>query len=351
MAHPSIQLVHADVSGQDDNLGDSALRRAYLEALAGPNRRFHLVGRVQSSDYRTGFVLSGDDIWYATREQWLASQDFRVPPVHVFNAGEIDLTGQAVYPTPRRSKELAAVQSAGGVLIAAGIGVKDARTARNVDFSESLRAADVVSWRDDGSQQAAGFGEVNPDWAFALGSTTAEWSPVESREFIAVTMRFDRPYPSSDWMAAVRELARTTSTRIVTTAQVGRDAPRAVRLAVDLGAEYCGASSFAHDVLNDHVRALYRRSLAAISDRAHGLIIGATEGALPIGSGSEPQKIRRLLDTVQLGTLVGHQDSLREYVEQVPVHIDGLAPAIDDARNRLSQLTTRIQAIVGSLAS
>ncbi|WP_242497611.1 polysaccharide pyruvyl transferase family protein [Microbacterium protaetiae] len=349
MDDQTTQQIHADISGQDDNLGDSALRRGYLSAIAGAGRRFHVVGRMQTSDYLSGLALSEQHIWYADRDTWVRSVDAKSKIIHVFNAGEIDLAGVVRYPTPRRADELAAAKDSGGVVIAAGIGLKDPRLARSIEFRSSFLNADVVSWRDAGSQQAAGFGEVNPDWAFMLGSKTADWRSVGARSYIAVTLRFDRPYPDSRWIAAVKSLANATSTRIVTLAQVSRDAPRAVQLAVDLGGEYLAPRSLAHDVLEAHVRGIYQQSLAVVSDRAHGLIIGATEGAYPIGSGADPGKIVRLLDAVGLGTLIGHFDQLQDFGEQLPTRLRDLAPAVDEARARLARLTLRIQAVLGSV--
>ncbi len=349
MADELTQLVHVHLAGQDDNLGDSVLRRGYLDALRGPNRRFRLLGHGQTSDYLAGLALTEADEWFESRSQWLESPGAASAPVHAFNAGEINPAG-STYPTDRRAQELAATRNAGGVAVIAGIGLKDTEQSRSVKFLAPFRDADIVSWRDSGSQAAAGFGEVNPDWAFALGTSTSEWHPVASRKLIAVTLRFDRAYPDATWMAAVQRLAKQTSTQIVTVAQVARDAPRAVRLAADLGGVYLGAPSFAHDVLEEHVRGLFQRSLAVISDRAHGLIIAATEGAYPIGSGANPHKISRLLDEVGLGSLVGAYDALPDFVELFADRLDGLAPAVDVARNRLTRLTQRIQTMLGAIA-
>lgn len=165
-----------------------------------------------------------------------------------------------------------------------------------------------------------------------------------------MTQRFDRPYPDETWIREVTNLAKVTSRRIVTFAQVARDAPRAIRLAADLGGQYDAGPSFSHAILDTHVRALYRRSLIVISDRAHGLIIGATEGAYPLGSAADPQKLIRLLDTVALGSLVGRYDQLSDFGSDFPARSSDLAPAIDEARRKLARLTLRIQAVLGSVA-
>jgi len=348
MIGATAQLVRIELGGQDDNLGDSVLRRAYLQALRGPNRRFHIVGGNQTSDYLAGLALTEADRWFTDRRQWMESLDAASPPVHALNAGEIN--PRKAFPTTFRHREIAATRDAGGVVLVAGVGLKDIEFSRNVKFMAPFRDAAIVSWRDSGSQAVAGFGETNPDWAFLLGSRTSSWAPAAERKIIAVTLRFDRPYPDAAWMATVRRLAKQTSTQIVTFAQVARDAPRAVRLAGDLGAVYLAAPSFAHDALEAHVRDLFQRSLAVISDRAHGLIIAATEGAYPIGSGANPDKLSRLLGEVGLGSLVGAYDALPNFVEQFADRLDDLAPAINVARDRLTNLTRKIQAILDAIA-
>jgi hypothetical protein len=43
-----------------------------------------------------------------------------------------------------------------------------------------------------------------------------------------------------------------------------------------------------------------------ISDRTRGLIIGATEGAYPLGSAADPEKIHKAMDSVQPDRSGGH---------------------------------------------
>lgn len=344
------QLVHIDIGGQDDNLGDSALRQAYLQALRGPDRLFRLVGGNQSSDYLAGFALTEADKWFTDRRQWAESMDKGSKPALAFGAGEINPRGSKAFPTEIRHNELTAVRDAGGAVIIAGIGLKDTEYSKDVKFVSPFRDANIVSWRDSGSQAAAGFGETNPDWAFSLGSKTSSWAPAATRKFIAVTLRFDRPYPDAAWISTLQRLAKQTSTQIITVAQVARDAPRAVRLAADLDAMYMAPPSFAHDALDAHVRNVFQRSLAVVSDRAHGLIIAATEGAYPIGSAANPHKISRLLDEVGLGSLVGAYGALPDFVEQFASKLEDLPPAINVARERLSNLTARIHGALEAVA-
>jgi hypothetical protein len=343
------QNVFAQLSGQDDNLGDSALRVAYLEALRGQGRHVHVYLVTPTTDYTAGFAAATDVTFYEQREHWMRAQNASARPVHAFNAGEIN-PRPGVFPGPRRAAECARVLDAGGALIVAGIGIKSVENVGTFTFDPAFRDASVVSWRDQGSRDAVGFGDYAPDWAYSLGTPTTDWASSEERSLLAVTMRFDRAWPGDAWLAAVRAFAADTATRIVTVAQVARDAPRAVHLAEALGGDYLAPPSMRHDDLDAHVRAVYQRSLAVISDRAHGLIIGATEGAYPIGSGDDPQKIARLLSAVGLGGLVGRYDEFPEFAARFSAHVAGLGPGIHAARADLADLTARIRATMDAVA-
>lgn len=343
------QHVFAHLSGQDDNLGDSALRLAYLASLRGPGRHVHLHLGEATSDFMAGFAPAPDMTIYSARTDWSAAEAMTARPVLAFNAGEINpRTGY--FPVPARAAECERALGAGGTLIFAGIGIKNVDKLQGVAFDPVMREASVMSWRDQGSRDAAGFGDVAPDWAYSEGAPVDDWSPPAERPLTAVTMRFDRAWPGEEWLADVRAFAAATQTRIVTVAQVARDAPRAVHLARALGGEYVMPSSMRHDVLDEYVRAVYRQSLAVVSDRAHGLIIGATEGAYPIGSGSDPNKISRLLAAVGLGDLVGRYDQFGDFASRFETQLPALAPAVNVARAEIADLTARIHAAMDAVA-
>jgi polysaccharide pyruvyl transferase WcaK-like protein len=346
-----VQDVFVHPAGQDDNLGDSALRVGLLEALRSDSTRLHVHLEGQSSDYLTGVPLSRGDAFYPMRRPWLDATAKTANPVFVFNAGEINPQPDLLFPNPRRAAELSAVVERGGMVIAAGIGLKDPSVAARVVFEPALRHAAVVSWRDQASRDAAGFGDVAPDWAFALGSRTSNWAGADARPLIAVTLRFDRPWPEDRWFDAVRTLAARSNKQIVTVAQVARDAPLAVRLAEKLGGEYLVARSTRHDHLDAHVRSVYGSSVAVVSDRAHALIMGATEGAYPIGTAADPQKIKRLLDTAGVGALTGYHDGLADRAAELESVLPGLAEAITADRLALRALTARIHAAMGTVVA
>jgi hypothetical protein len=338
----AVQDVFVNLGGQDDNLGDSVLRAGYFLASRGEGRRYHVLLEERSSDYVTALPLEPTDIVYTRRSAWAAAGMASQRPVQLFEAGEINPRARP-YPKRDRVEHLHHAADVGGVVIMAGMGLKHPAASDFEQFDPVLREAAVVSWRDAGSRDAVGFGGVAPDWAFSLGTHTSEWSPASDRPLLAVTLRFDRPWPDERWLSGVREIATQTGTRIVTVAQVARDAPRAVRLAEALGGEYLIAPSTSHADLDAHVRAVYSRSLAVVSDRAHGLIIAATEGAYPIGSAADPQKISRILAAAGLGDLVGHYDEVAAFGSRLEASLPTFVAAMDAARADVAELTERMQ--------
>lgn len=345
----NLQDVFINLGGQDDNLGDSALRAAYFEAARGEGRRFHVLLERRSSDYVTGLPLTDEDVVYTSQAAWIAASLKSPRAVQLFEAGEINPRGRT-YPSAERADQLRRLIDAGGVLISAGMGLRSPEDTDASRFHPVLRDAALVSWRDPRSRDAAGFGGVAPDWAFALGTPTEQWVDQAARETLAITLRFDRDYPDGSWLESVRSLASHTGTRIVTVAQVARDAPRAVRLAEELGGEYLVAASTSHADLDAHVREVYGRSLAVISDRAHGLIIGATEGAFPIGSAANPEKLKRILATADLNALVGSYDELAGVGDRLESEMAGLRASVDGARADVSDLGARMRAAMDTAA-
>lgn len=344
MTENSAQDVYIPLEGQDDNLGDSALRAAFFTATQGDGRCFHLqVGktRTTTTDYLSGLPWRPEDTLYHGDSSWIRASESAPRPVLLYYAGEINPRWDS-YPHERTTLQLQRVLENDGIIIVAGAGLKDPSAVGPSHFHPVLREASVVSWRDRPSRDAAGFGGVAPDWAYALGTPTDDWAGPDSRPLLAVTLRYDRPWPGDAWIEAVRDLAAKTSTQIVTFAQVARDTPRSVQLAEQLGGEYLVPPSMSHSDLDSHVRQIYSRSLAVISDRAHGLIIGATEGACPIGSAADPQKIARLLAAAGLDGLVSHHEQLAQAGEQLESQLSVTAPAIDAARAELSDLALRI---------
>lgn len=338
-------------SGQDDNLGDSALRMGLLRALAADGVEFHVHLDGQSEDYLRGLPSVHGERLYTARSEWVKAARTSPRPILVINAGEVNPLPGHRFPPRSLVEEFGPSVARRGAVLAVGLGLKSPAHSAGAVFDPLLRGADVLSWRDHGSQVAAGFGDVAPDWGFALGDRPKNWLARQSRSLLAVTLRFDRPWPDEAWFGAVRSFAARTGTSIVTIAQVARDSPRAVKLADVLGGQYLVSPATRHDILDRHVRSVYARSLAVISDRAHALILGATEGAYPVGTATDPGKIVRILKQAGLDALTGGHDGIALRLARFDAHAAELGGAVESARAVLDDLTGRMRATIASVSA
>lgn len=278
--------IFVNPSGQRDNLGDSVLRRGYLDALRAHGELHVHVGA--HHEYATALGLTGDDVVYVSKRDWFRAAWRRVPGqplVFAMNAGEIVLDRQFVFKALWHRALVERSRLQGGSSLAWGIAVRPNPMIARWALASLLKNLSHVSWRDQFSRDIFRRGESAPDWAFALGQSDSRLNENRTlpRGYIAVSLRGDRPGPSAQWIHTVRTLAEENDAEIVAVVQVGRDAVRAQELADALGGRVLDWTTGSHADQEVRVRALYAETLAVISDRIHALIIGVTEGAIPIG--------------------------------------------------------------------
>ncbi|GAA1744205.1 hypothetical protein [Microbacterium paludicola] len=294
--------VFAWSTGQDENIGDSLLRRPLLDHLRsiGPLRVF--VGAA-TPGFKTGLGVQHDDHLFTSFPTWLfqaartAVSGTRV--TLVANAGEVPVSRKGAL-------RVAAIRAVGLLprvtLLWLGAGVPGARSILSKPYASLAKAARGAAFRDAESITLLGAGATMPDWAFSLGTPTREWQDASARTRLALVLRGDRTRPSDAWVEWVRGLAdglHLTPTLVV---QVRRD----TALARDLAAELAGEvvefpESRSHAAQEELVRRIYREARLVVGDRLHGLIVGATEGAVPLGwVESSRGKIARHFSTVGL---------------------------------------------------
>lgn len=343
-----MKSVFVSVVGQDDNIGDSILRRGLLNALREDGVQLHVhIGDV-GCGYVSGLDIRPDDVVYRSRHEWRDSMRMRranVPTSYVGNAGEIlRMKG------PRQFGKadllgFASIRARGGSLISTGLGIRTFDTASNVARVNAFRAFDLVTWRDRLSRDHADIGEVRPDWGFACDRESEQ---VDSRDVLAVSVRGDRPLPAQAWFDAVRRVAVAADLRVVTFAQVARDDERAVELSESLGsAEAVRWSTNSHRQQERLVRELFGRAAGVISDRLHALIVGATEGAYPIGLPPEPnQKSQRTLAPADFAHYVEDLTALDQHIDQL-AHRPSPEASVAHARAELNELTARMRVLLG----
>jgi polysaccharide pyruvyl transferase WcaK-like protein len=295
-----VNEVFVNPAGQRDNLGDSVLRRPYLEALRALGRLHVLVGA--DPDYASGLGLVESDVLYTSRGVWLRKATIaalRSRAHFAVNAGEVVGTRREAVRSIWQVMLATIVRMRGGRVVLAGVSVRPGTLTTATHLRRLARISSVATWRDAPTCQSVGTGRVTPDWAFGLTSEVSA-PPLAGREYVAVTLRGDRPPPDPTWLANVRQFAATRNVKIVVVVQVRRDHGRAIELAEALGAEVrAWPAGSSHRDQEELVRSTYRQCVAVVSDRIHALIIGFTEGAVPIGtSTSSPEKIFRTFAAV-----------------------------------------------------
>ncbi len=301
--------VFASAMGQIDNVGDTVLRRAFLDTLrqAGPLQVF--VG-ARSDHYLSGLKLHADDRVYRTSAQWrreISRSTLREASLYAFNAGEIELQRAYALRYLRLLPHLALNRLRGGRAIHTGFGIRQ-NTLWRLPVTITLRLCNLVTWRDAYSRGAMGVGHVAPDWAFATGAADADLlTSTAQRPLLALAVRYNGRRPSNEWLVALRGLADTLGLEIVAVAQIERDGPLAEELAAHVGGTALVWDSPDHLAQEHKLRAVYQRSLLVVSDRLHAAVIGLTEGALPLVIADEgPSKAARTLDAVGIkGATIG----------------------------------------------
>ena len=349
--------------GQVDNLGDSVLRRGLLRALrrAG-DLTISVVG--MPPGYLTGLGLSDADVLVSDPARWgpTLTRGLLGGALYGYNAGETYATAGYARHCFTVAPLLLAGRLRGGRSVHTGFGIRAPHPFWGRALRLGLAGCDELTWRDASSLGWVGAGTLSPDWAYGEGSSNADLEraavtgpdgpqTAAGRDVLAVSLRFDRPLPDATWLASVRELARSRGLTVVALPQVGRDNDRAVVLARELGGEVLAWHGNDHGAREDVVRSVLRRSSFVVSDRLHALVLGHTEGALPIGLGTAGvDKIARTLATVGLVDVTGVQTELT--VREAVGLLDGidsrrseLLALVRPARARLAELSDRIAAL------
>ena len=183
-----------------------------------------------------------------------------------------------------------------------GAGVPGNSTVWAIPYKLLARRAKLATFRDTESTELLQYGGVTPDWAFLLGAGVDEWVGLRDRKKLAIVLRGDRGKPSDEWLGWVKMLTETLSLTPVFVAQVRRDNELAVELAGKLHGEALQfGDAVDHATQEAYVRETYSETRLVIGDRLHGLIVAATEGAVPLGwVESSTGKIRRHFNAAKM---------------------------------------------------
>lgn len=279
---PDDDRIFVWLTGQRDNIGDSALRRAYAHALRDRGAVLAWAGDTREG-YVSGLGLRDDEIASSFRSWYvhLVRSAFRGRASFAFNAGEFVVTREYFFGLLAIAPWLMLVKLRGGRIIWLGAAVRNTLRGFTFPFTRLARTADLLRWRDTASSQILGVPAPSmPDWAFALPRQSLSRA---RRGYLAVCLRADRGAPADEWIDALEDLAHRLDLQLITVTQVKRDAPLARKMAERWNCDVVEWQTDAHDDQERVVRDVYGGSAAVVSDRLHALIIASTEGAVPIG--------------------------------------------------------------------
>jgi hypothetical protein len=345
MAHVFVSAV-----GQSSNIGDSILRRAYIDALRGAGN-IHVLVDGTTADYQSGLGLRTEDVVFSSRQAWwrasLASA-LRRRTLVAYNAGEMQLNRTFLLSYVKHWALTMVAKPRGGSGVHLGMGVRrQTKLGRLVGLT--LRAASIVSWRDASSRSWTAVGQVNPDWGFHTGREIGLLrDDLSERPWMAVALRGDREYPGPDWFAVVGSVAERAGLRPIVVVQVERDDERARAISAAMGWDLLAWSGGSHVHHEKRVREVYAASNSVVSDRLHALVVGLTEGAVPIGyTPSSSEKIARTLDAAGLGDhIIDASSRVPDAKEQVFLLTQQRQSALghlEDSRARLNRLTAQLR--------
>ncbi|MCC4248607.1 MULTISPECIES: hypothetical protein [Microbacterium] len=335
--------------GQADNLGDSVLRRAMLDAFLDPQLERHILVGPGVSDYAAGLGLRGADHVYTSRSAWQRAAvraGLTAPIAFVTNAGEVQLNGRRTKIAFADIPTALLVRARGGVPVQTGMAFRVPHGSFPWQIAIVSRLSKVATWRDLPSRDYAGTGEVTPDWAFALKAS----GKAAERDLLVVTMRGDRPEPTPAFLEAISLLSSRRGLRPVVINQVVRDRERSQMIADAVGAEFLSPwSGGPHNEFERVVRDIYARTEVVVSDRLHALVIGLTEGAAPVGATSGPsEKLDRTfaaagIDDVSFDFRKLDADAIVDRANVIADRRDALTGAAATARDRLEELGRRVR--------
>ena len=338
-----------DVAGQDDNLGDTVLRRGLLDALRESSVELHIHTGDNSNSYVAGLNLHDSDTRYSSRSAWRTSLLRTVARGRTglaIDPGEIRSDAEMNFAGPRVLLAALAVRARGGAVIHSGIGLRATREPRDAGTRLLARLSSVTTWRDAPSRERGGVGKVAPDWAFL---TRPDVPLSQERPVAAVTMRGDRPLPDERWLQLVRDVIESSGLTPVVYSQVRRDNDVARWLADRLPNSQFEPwpEEVDHAQWEVRVREILSNAKFVVSDRVHALIVGATEGAVPLGlARTDPEKLTR---TLEGAGIVGYTFSAREpgltaeRLTEVIATAPDLHSSVREARDKLLALQGRIR--------
>ncbi|NQX35592.1 polysaccharide pyruvyl transferase family protein [Herbiconiux sp. VKM Ac-2851] len=344
-------------TGQEDNIGDVVLRRAMFDRLREAGE-LHIYLADSSKDFIAALKLGKNDRVYRDMKQWKVAalkSVLRRPTWFVDKPGEVLLTEDIYQGQRALLPVIIAIRARGGRVLRLGIGQRASNEELTPKFRRLYRLSNSVLWRDSASARAFGLGGVMPDWGFESAPGAGG---DQERDLLLVSYRGDRPTLADETVTAIRLFADQKGLKVAVVTQVGRDDERTAELAEQLGGTaLLWEAGVTHAQQEEKLRILFRRAAVVVSDRLHVLIIGATEGAVPINLTDEPDiKVGRHFDAIgyeKLSILTVGSSSAELVSRMMEQSGRGseLGRAVERARDRVRALSAEALVLRPSAAS
>ena len=288
---PCATTVFIILTGVSGNLGDAVIRRRVLEWSRGLGPIHAYVGRT-SRGWVEQLQLADDEIVYPAnrRREWLRKLIFGGGHrTLIFDPGEVPLGAAHLKSEIVFLGVVLAIRARGGIVFRPPRAVGEHNKLVGAIYRLSAKLSNVTLWRERSSLDLMRVGRLAPDTAFGEPRSVVEG---RSRDFLLVSMRGKRPFPTQSWIDGIRSFAAASALDIVVCSQVDEDELRSGEIAAALGRDVAH-----HEVwgsLSDldqerRVRELYTRCALVVSDRLHVLILSAQAGAVPVELAAEPK--------------------------------------------------------------
>lgn len=343
--------------GQHENIGDIILRRPLPTWLRRHGQLHAYVGYGATAAYVRGLGLDDRDLIYHSLTSWLrawAAAALRGRAHYFFKPGEIQLTLVGMKEHIGMLPWIVLTRLRRGHVVRIGAGARNYASLPRALMRPSLSLPELTLWRDADTRNYLKVGEIMPDLGFNEGSTAEQLALEGSRPLMVVSMRGDRPYPPAAWINGVRDSAKALGLQPMVVTQVARDSNRSQQLAAELGAGLLDWDGEKHDVQEEALREVYRRSALAVSDRLHVLIGAFTEGTIPLALVTDGSpKIRRHLEVVGMGELAHDSRNLtpHDVVVKARSALDQRSQwmvALATARERLDAVRQQVDGLFGA---
>lgn len=208
--------VHLWLTGQDENIGDSLLRRPLLDLARSYGLVSIYTGKA-SRNFLSGLCLHGHELLNKSFIKWLLIVLSSRGGIVFVNAGEMKVSGKG-------SLKILLLVSASTLtrkkIVWLGASCFGGRASFLPVYRWLATKSTALYFRDQETAELLGNGRTMPDWAFSIDSPN---NVDKNRRYLSLVIRSDRPRPSAEWVAWVKDSALKLDLKIVLVVQVLRD--------------------------------------------------------------------------------------------------------------------------------